>query len=715
MDISRWHNDLEERMSKLVIVESPAKAKTIKKHLGKDYKVMASNGHVRDLPKSKLGVDVDNNFEPEYTTIRGKGTIVKNLKKEAKGSDAVYLATDPDREGEAISWHLAQILDLDLEDANRVTFNEITKSGIQSGMDNPRTVDIDLVNSQQARRILDRLVGYKLSPFLWKKVRYGLSAGRVQSVAVKLIVDREREIRAFESKEYWSIDGFFLGEGSKNVIESKLATKNGSRVDIDNEEQAQAILSEVKDEEFVVSELKKTVRKRKPAPPFITSTLQQEASRKLGFQARRTMRAAQDLYEGVDVEGVGSVGLITYMRTDSLRISDEAITEVREYIGTSFGDKYLPKAPRVYKSKKGSQDGHEAIRPTMASLTPEKVRGSLDNDQYKLYCLIWERFVACQMTDTLLDSVSARISVGDYVFNASGFTIKFDGFARVYEETKDEDDKSDDGIAGGLPPMKEGDKLKVKELRPNQHFTQPPARFTEASLIKTMEENGIGRPSTYAPTISTILNRRYVEREGRSFQPTILGEAINELLEEQFEKIVDPSFTAKMEDDLDKIEEGHSDWIKILDEFYGDFADTLEQAEKNMEGKRITLPVIETDIVCKECGKLMVIKEGRYGPFLACPGFPECRHTEKIIKETGGICPICGKRVIEKKSKRGRTFYGCEGYPDCTFVTWDKPITDKCPQCDNTLYHKTGKDAKIHCLNEGCGYERQVDTDGQSE
>lgn len=697
-------------MSNLVIVESPAKAKTIQKYLGKDFEVLASNGHIRDLPKSKLGVDVDNGFEPVYVEIKGKETLVKTLKKEAKKSDKVYLATDPDREGEAISWHLAHLLDLDVSDTNRVTFNEITKNGIKEGMAHPRQIDLDLVNSQQTRRILDRIVGYKLSPFLWRKVRKGLSAGRVQSVCVKLIVDREREIQNFKSDEYWSIDAKLLGKKSRKSFDSKLHSHKGKKIAIKNEEQANTILQAITGQDFEVADVKKSVRRKSPAPPFTTSTLQQEASKKLGFQARRTMKAAQELYEGVEIEDMGAVGLITYMRTDSLRISDEAISEVTDFIKKTYGKEYLPPSPKEYKSKKSAQDAHEAIRPTMPSLTPAQAKASLSSDQYKLYKLIWERFVACQMASALLDAVSIKINVNDYTFTSSGYTVKFDGYTRVYEVAKEESETTEeDENQGALPAMEVGDKLGVKEILPNQHFTQPPPRYTEASLIKALEENGIGRPSTYAPTISTILARNYIEREGKALRPTGLGEVTNQLMEDQFQKIVDVDFTAQMESSLDKVEEGNVNWVKILDDFYGDFAQTLETAEKNMEGTRVKVPVIETDIVCEKCGKNMVIKEGRFGKFLACPGFPDCKNTKKIVQETSGICPICGKKVIAKKSKKGRMFYGCEGYPDCTFVTWDKPLEEKCPQCGSTLFHKTGRGAKIECLKEGCGYERPVD------
>lgn len=695
-------------MSKLVIVESPAKAKTIQKYLGKDFEVLASNGHIRDLPKSTLGVDVDNNFAPQYTEIKGKESLVKTLKKEAKKSDKVFLATDPDREGEAISWHLAHLLNLDLNENNRVTFNEITKTGIKEGMNNPRKIDTGLVNAQQSRRILDRIVGYKLSPFLWKKVRRGLSAGRVQSVSVRLIVDREKEIRNFVSEEYWSIDAKFLKEGGKKPFPAKLHSKSGKKISITNEKDAKKVLSDLENCKFIVDEVKKSVRKKSPAPPFTTSTLQQEASKKLGFQARRTMKAAQQLYEGIDLPDLGATGLITYMRTDSLRISAEALKAAGDFIEKEYGKEYLPPTTRVFKSKKSSQDAHEAIRPSMPHITPNSIKTSLSSDQYKLYNLIWKRFIACQMANALLDAVSVKISANNYIFSASGFSVKFDGYTKLYEVTKD-DNTNDEENAEVLPNLNKNDELIKKEIVPNQHFTQPPARFTEASLIKMLEEKGIGRPSTYAPTISTITYRGYVEREGRSLFPTPLGEVITTLMQEQFEKIVDADFTAGMESELDKIEEGNCDWTEMLDNFYKDFAATLTLAEKNMEGKRVKVPDVETDIICEKCGRNMVIKMGRFGKFLACPGFPECSNTKKIVQETDGFCPVCGKKVLEKKSQKGRKYYGCEDNPKCSFMTWDKPLKEPCPVCGKALFQKMGRGRKIECLNEKCDYERPIE------
>lgn len=685
----------------LVIVESPAKAKTIMKYLGPGYDVIASMGHIRDLPKSKLGVDVDNDFEPQYVPIKGKEELVRTLKKKARASETVYLATDPDREGEAISWHLAHLLNLDLGAKNRITFNEITKTGVHFGMDHPRTIDIDLVNAQQARRILDRIVGYKISPFLWRKIKRGLSAGRVQSVSVRLIVDRENEIRAFITEEYWSIDAKLLGQESKRLIPAKLYGKE-KKLEIKTGEEAAAILKELENAKYLVESVKKSVRKKSPAPPFSTSTMQQEASRKLGFQARRTMKAAQELYEGIDVKNMGAVGLITYMRTDSLRISEEAQQQAEEFITARYGKDYLPQARRQYKSKNNSQDAHEAVRPTMPSLTPDEAQSSLSADQYKLYKLIWERFIASQMATALLDTVAVDIRAGEYLFKASGYSVKFDGFTVLYEEGKDEETEE----GGALPAMEQGDLLKLSELVPNQHFTQPPARFTEASLIKTLEENGIGRPSTYAPTITTILARNYVERDAKVLKPTPLGEVTTQLMEEQFKNIVDVSFTASMEHNLDSVETGEADWIKTLDSFYSDFAATLENAEKNMDGTRMKVPEEESDVVCELCGRKMVIKTGRFGKFLACPGFPDCKNTKKIVQETEGFCPKCGAKMHAKKSQKGRTFYGCSAYPNCDFITWDFPMKENCPDCGATLFKKTGKMGRIYCAKEGCTYER---------
>ena len=691
-------------MANLVIVESPAKAKTIQKYLGSNFEVIASMGHVRDLPKSKIGVDVENGFTPQYLDMKGKEDVIKDLKKRAKKSECVYLATDPDREGEAISWHLAQMLNLDMNANNRVAFNEITKTGVQNGMANPHKIDIDLVNAQQARRILDRLVGYKLSPFLWKKVKRGLSAGRVQSVAVRLIVDREDEIRAFEPKEYWSIDAKLRSPHSAKQFTAKLAAVDGEKIEIANEMQAQMLLQRLENVPFVVTGIKKRITKKQPAPPFITSTWQQEASKRLGFQSKRTMKAAQELYEGIDLDDMGAVGLITYMRTDSLRISADAQTAAAEYIKAEYGENYLPEKPRVFKTKKNAQDAHEAIRPTMPDMTPDKVKNNLTSDQYKLYKLIWERFIASQMANALLDTVSVDIDAAGCQFKASGYSVRFDGFTILYEE-KNENEEENQKM---LPLLSVDDVLKVLKLDGNQHFTQPPARFSEATLIKALEENGIGRPSTYAPTITTILARMYVEREGKQLKPTALGEVITQLMKEHFEHIVDTAFTAKMETDLDNVEQGTADWVETLDAFYQDFAKTLAKAEEAMEGKHVKVPDEETDEVCEQCGKKMVIKIGRFGKFLACSGFPDCRNTRKIVQETGGTCPLCKEKIVLKKSKRGRSFYGCSGYPDCNFMTWNIPVEETCPQCGSTLFQKGGKSGKLVCEKPECGYERSL-------
>lgn len=691
-------------MSNLVIVESPAKAKTIQKYLGEGYEVIASMGHVRDLPKSKLGVDTEHDFQPQYGDMKGKEDVIKELKKRAKKCDKVYLATDPDREGEAISWHIAQMLNLDMNENNRIAFNEITKSGVKAGMSNPHKIDVDLVNAQQARRILDRLVGYKLSPFLWKKVKRGLSAGRVQSVAVKIIVDRENEIRKFVPKEYWSIDAKFTAPGSRSVFDASLSAVDGKKFEIINEEEANKLLAGLEGAEYTVKSIRKRVSKKQPSPPFITSTLQQEASRKLNFTAKRTMKAAQELYEGVDITGIGAVGLITYMRTDSLRISDEAKAAAAQYIETVYGKEYLPPEPRVYKTKNNAQDAHEAIRPSMVELTPARVKENLTSDQFRLYKLIWERFIASQMANALLDTVSVDISANNCTFRASGYSVKFDGFMVLYVESADTAEES----KKVLPPLEVDDKLKLKSIGGNQHFSQPPARYTEASLIKALEENGIGRPSTYAPTITTIINRLYVEHEGKQLKPTNLGEAITQLMQEHFEKIVDAKFTAQMEADLDEVEHGKKEWVSALHEFYDDFAKTLEEAETAMEGKRVKVPDEETDVVCELCGRNMVVKYSRFGKFLACPGFPECKNTKKIVQETEGNCPMCGKKMLLKKSKKGRSFYGCEGYPECSFMTWNVPSEEKCPQCGSSLFIKGGKSGKLICEKPDCGYEREL-------
>ena len=694
-------------MSKLVIVESPAKAKNIKGYLGKGYEVIASMGHVRDLPAARLSVDIENNFEPKYAIIKGKENLIDELKTKANKADYVYLATDPDREGEAISWHLANILGLELNDKNRVTFNEITKSGVKNGMDNPRAIDIDLVNAQQARRILDRLIGYKLSPFVSQKIRRGLSAGRVQSVALRLIVDRENEIRAFNPEEYWTIDAKFTNPPDRKTFSASLVQdKNGNKVGTDknkipSKQEIDKILADLENVQYVVNSVKKGTRKKNPAPPFITSTLQQEASRRLSFQARRTMKAAQELYEGVDVKGLGTVGLITYMRTDSLRISDEARAAGNEFIKNQYGEKYLPSTPRVYKTRGNAQDGHEAIRPSMPNVTPESVKSSLTTDQYKIYKLVWERFIASLMASCIQETMKVEIEAGGYMFSAAGYTVKFDGFTALYEEKTDDAQKKEN--ESPLPPVAQGDVLKLKSIAGNQHFTQPPARYTEASLTKALEENGVGRPSTYVTITSTILSKEYVVREGKQFVPTELGEAVTNLLKERIPNIVNVKYTSKMEDDLDKIDSGDKNYIDMIRLYYDDFIDPLEKAKKEMQGVKIKLKEEETDVICEKCGRKMIVKVGRFGKFLACPGFPECRNAKPLVTKTTAKCPECGGDVIEKKTKRGTPFYGCSNYPKCNFMTWDIPTDEKCPNCGKSLFKKKGN--VVYCPDtEGCGY-----------
>ena len=699
-------------MSKLVIVESPSKAKSIQKYLGKDYTVVSSKGHIRDLPAAKLSVDVKNDFAPKYAVIKGKEKLVKELKELADSSEAVILAADPDREGEAISWHLATLLDLDMNDNNRVKFNEINKTSVLKGIEHPEKIDLDLVNAQQARRILDRLVGYTLSPFISQKIRRGLSAGRVQSVAVRLVVDRENEIRAFNPEEYWTLDAKMLAPSSKKTFKAQFTGDETGKVKITNKEQSDMYLARLDGAEYTATSVKKGVRRRQPAPPFTTSTMQQEASRKLNFQARKTMKVAQELYEGVEVQGFGSVGLITYMRTDSLRISEESRANANEYILNTYGKEYLPEKPRYFKTKANAQDGHEAIRPTMMAITPEVAKSSLTADQYKLYTLIWKRFIASLMANCVQDTVKAEITGaneqdkanGKFItFNASGYSVRFDGFTRLYETGTDEDEEEE----GKLPKINEGDAIKMKELAGNQHFTQPPARYTEASLIKALEETGVGRPSTYATIISTITQREYVIREQKQLKSTELGEAITSLLKDKFSKIVNVKFTAGMESQLDMVESGETDYVKMLHEFYDEFIATVDKAKSEMQGQKIKLKEDETDIICDKCGRNMVIKSGRFGKFLACPGYPECKNTKPLVVETKATCPVCGGKVIEKKSKRGFAFYGCGNYPECNFMTWDKPTDDLCPQCGKSLFKRKG--GIVACLNESCGFEKKAE------
>ncbi len=690
----------------LVIVESPAKAKTIGRYLGPDYTVIASMGHIRDLPKSKLGVDLDHDFEPSYQPIAGKEDVIRDLKRAAKRSNHVYLATDPDREGEAISWHLKELLELKDETTFRVTFNEITKSVVKQSIAAPRAIDQHLVDAQQARRILDRIVGYQLSPLLWKTIRRGLSAGRVQSVATRLVVEREREIRAFVPQEYWSLD----------VKLDRIAPNEGSFVahyhgegkkkeELRSEAEVNAVIEDMDRYPFLVSAVRKAEKQRQSAPPFTTSTLQQEASRKLNMQPRRTMSVAQQLYEGVDVSGVGTVGLITYMRTDSLRLSQEATDAARQFIAQRYGAPYVPAETKEYKARANAQDAHEAIRPTNVNLTPEDVKKSLTAEQYKLYRLIWSRFVACQMTNAVYDTVSIDVNCHTHLFRASHQSVKFPGFMAVYVEGKDEDEEA---VGSPLPDLAEGEQVRKNTLNKAQHFTQPPARFTEASLIKLLEELGIGRPSTYAPTVSTIQDRYYVIREGRALKPTPLGEVVNQLMEERFSDIVDPGFTARMEGSLDDVEKGSVYWKDVLRRFYNGFHAELDQAAAALEGKRIPVPAEESDEVCDKCGKPMVVKMGRFGRFLACSGWPDCDFSKPLVIQMPGKCPKCGSRILKKTSRNGYTYYGCErnrtvNGPTCDFMTWDVPVAENCPACGQTMFKKSGRGAKKpFCINELC-------------
>ena len=682
------------QQNKLIIVESPAKARTITKFLGRGYKVEASQGHIRDLPKSQIGVDVDNNFEPKYITIRGRGEILTRIRKEAKAAKAVYLATDPDREGEAISWHLANILGIDPSTPCRVKFHEITEKEIKSAIKKPEPLDLHLVDAQQARRVLDRLVGYKISPLLWRKVRQGLSAGRVQSVATAMIVEREREIEAFQSEEYWTIAGDFPG------LTARYQGQNGEKATLKSQEDCDAVIQRVRAAQFTVANVKRGERKKSPAPPFTTSNLQQEASRKLGFTTSKTMQIAQQLYEGVDIEGVGTQGVVSYIRTDSTRISDEAIAHVRETILGRFGGDYLPAEPNVYKSKKSAQDAHEAIRPTNMEYRPEQLKASLSRDQYRLYKLIYDRFLASQMTPAIYDTLGAEIAAdtGDK-FVYSGQHKRFAGFTAVYEEGQDDVQEEADTT---LPVLENGMELRLTDAHADQHFTQPPPRYTEASLVHALEELGIGRPSTYAPTISTITTRGYITRKNKRLEPTELGVVVTNMMTQYFPDIVDIDFTAEMEKELDEIETGAMDWHKVIADFYGPFEKTLEIADQSIEKVEIKDEV--SDIPCEKCGAMMVYKTGRYGRFLACPNFPECKHTQALLKSIDAPCPECGGKLYERVSKRGRHFYGCENYPTCQFVSWDMPVTDKCPDCGSRMVLKRNAkgDAYHLCVNENC-------------
>ena len=692
----------------LVIVESPAKAKTISKYLGKNYTVEASMGHVRDLPKSKLGVDIEDNFNPKYITIRGKGELISKLKKAAKKADKVYLATDPDREGEAISWHLANILKISEDDTCRIVFNEITKSAVKESIKEARKINLNLVDAQQARRVVDRLVGYEISPILWKNVKWGLSAGRVQSAALKLICDREEEINAFDPKEYWTVDCILKKERKKFPI--KLVKYKNKKIEISTEEEANKIIKDLEENEYKIDKVKKGSRLKNPLPPFTTSTLQQEASKKLNFMTKRTMSVAQALYEGVDVKGYGTVGLITYMRTDSVRISEEAQGKAIEFIKENYGDEYIPENLRVYKGKKNIQDAHEAIRPSHIEITPEIAKASLSAEQYKLYNLIWKRFIASHMSSCILNTNSIDIVNGSYSFKASGSTIKFDGFMKIYDYTTEDDDND-----VTLPLLEEGEVLAPASVEGKQHFTQPPARYTEASFVKLLEEKGIGRPSTYVPTISTILSREYVVREKKNLVPTELGFIVNNIMSDYFKQIVDVDFTADMERKLDYIEEGSEEWKKVVGEFFAPIKIAIEKAEKEIS--KVVIEDKVSDVPCDKCGRMMVIKRGRYGTFLACPGYPECQNAKPIVEELDVSCPKCGGKILVKRSKKGKKFFGCSSYPNCDFVSWNEPIKDPCSKCGSymTIKYTKTKGKYAICSNSECGNTVPLDEDKEKK
>ncbi len=679
----------------LVIVESPAKVKTVKKFLGTNYEVLASNGHVRDLPKSSLGIDVEHDYEPHYITIRGKGELLAALRKAAKKADKIYLATDPDREGEAISWHLSKALNVDEKKLRRITFNEITKAAVKDSLKNARDIDMDLVNAQQVRRILDRMVGYKISPLLWAKIKRGLSAGRVQSVALRLIADREDEINAFLPEEYWTLGADLSVAGTKKLCEAHLHSKNGEKIEIHSEKEMDQILKELEDAVYTVSDVKKSERQKKAPLPFTTSTLQQEASKQLNFATQKTMRIAQQLYEGVEIKGSGTVGLISYLRTDSTRISDEADAAARSYIGATYGEQYLGQAQDRKKDNHKIQDAHEAIRPTDITRTPVKVKESLSRDQFRLYQLIWNRFAASRMAGAVSETTTAHITAGAYMFTASTSRTVFEGFMAVYKMA-DEEKEADSKAVNGMEP---GAVLPLKEMKPQQHFTQPPAHYTEASLVKTMEELGIGRPSTYAPTITTILARRYVTKENKNLYLTELGDVVNRMMKEAFPSIVDVNFTATMEGLLDEVGEGKVEWKTIVRNFYPDLDAAVQAAEKDLEQVKIEDEV--TDVICENCGRHMVIKYGPHGKFLACPGFPECRNTKPYLEKIGVPCPKCGKDVVLRRTKKGRMYYGCENNPDCDFMSWQRPVAQKCPQCGGYMVVKGNK---IACADANCGY-----------
>lgn len=753
-------------MAKLVIVESPYKAPTIKGYLGSGYKVVASLGHVRDLPKSTLGIDIENDFEPKYINIRGKGDVIKALKKDAKKADKIFFATDPDREGEAISWHLATLLDIDPSQAKRVTFNEVTKTAVKAGIKNPRPIDMSLVNSQQTRRILDRIVGYKLSPFLWKTVKSGLSAGRVQSVATRIIVEREQEINAFEAKEYWSLEYMLKTDAGEDLRAHFSATPDGKKT-LDSKEETDAVIAATENGVFRVKDVKKSVKRRTPMPPYTTSTLQQDANKKLGFQSSKTMKVAQELYEGINVgaENGGTHGLITYMRTDSLRVSDEAADAAESYIRATYGDDHYPDKRRVYKSKKNAQDAHEAIRPTMVDCSPAKVKKYLTNDQFKLYKLIWERFLASQMASAVIDTVGIDVENNGYLFHSSGFTVRFKGYQCVYDDSSDNDGES--SVKGALPALKAEEVLTRSETIPAQHFTEPPARYTDGTLVKFLEEKGIGRPSTIATIISTIISRGYVSRVGKALKPTPIGEITTRIMLDKFADIVDYKFTALMEDSLDEIENDKTDGKDVIRSFYGKFEKDLENAFETLSKEDIEIPVEETDIICDKCGARMIIKNGRFGKFAACPNYPECKNTKPIDKngnpiikeeqepvktgekcdqcgadmveragrygkfiacsnyptckntkqianETGVNCPDCGGKILVRQGRRRSVFYSCEKYPECTFSSWDLPLEEKCPDCGKMLFKKKAKGAVV-CHDKECGYKREEESGGKDE
>jgi DNA topoisomerase I len=692
----------------LVIVESPAKVKTIKKFLSSSYKVEASMGHIRDLPKSQLGIDVDKDFEPKYITIRGKGEITEKLRKEAKNCDRIFLATDPDREGEAISWHLAKILNLDMKNVSRIEFNEITKTAVTNAIKNPRKLNFNVIDAQQARRVLDRLVGYKISPLLWKKVKKGLSAGRVQSVAVRLICDRENEIRAFVPKEYWSLIAKLNDPDSKKNFDAKFYGSENEKMEISSENDMKIILDKLKGANYTVKKVKKGEKKRNAPSPFITSTLQQEAYRKLGYTTKKTMMIAQQLYEGVDIKGEGTLGLVTYIRTDSTRVSDEAKKDAAQYITDKYGKNYLDGEAKQNKPGKKVQDAHEAIRPSSIYREPENVKDSLEKDQYKLYKLIWERFVASQMQAAVFDTVTADIEANGYIFRANGSIMKFKGFMSVYKEGSDDNDEEEEIT---LPILSEGQLVKLKKLDDKQHFTEPPLRYSEATLVRALEEKGIGRPSTYAPIISTVLARGYVVREKKLLMPTDLGEKVTGILTEFFAEIMNVEFTANMENKLDEIEEGDKEWVQVIREFYQPFATTLSSAEEKI-GK-IEIQDEVSDVICELCGRNLVFKQGRFGKFLACPGFPQCRNTKAIVESTGIGCPQCAGELIARKTKKGRKFYGCNKYPECNFVSWDEPIAERCPECGSLMVKKYNKKGSEHkCTNAVCGFKREEDKKG---